>query len=311
MQHHDSFQIALPSPERWIADIRGIADPDGDAIASLYDVFAKLDQPRQTGCFANSSSAIREFILQSLPMEPNESLFNYYGYRSSRNGLDLKPRMRLKVERAYLKSAENGEQSQSSDNQEGVSFVYFNLESSSDAAIHFRRDGQPRFTPRSLKNKFQNTGLESELAGLPPELNYRLVFYGLHVPTEQKLSASIIGAGSSSQLDEFERTLRSHPTLGCKNLTDAPAVSCLDFTGWVTATPQIRIELNGKPKFIDCGTPIRDVLPEGALNSLTMQRRFMNSYRNVRFKPGDTNILSLALVGGDRLAWSTPPSASR
>jgi hypothetical protein len=132
-QRPDSFQIVLPSPERWIADMRGIVDPDGDAIASLYDVFAKLDQSQQDGCFANSRSAIRDFILQSLPMEPNETLFNYYGYRSSRNGLDLKPGMRLKVERAYLKSAATAEQASSTGNQEGVSFVYFEVESPSDA----------------------------------------------------------------------------------------------------------------------------------------------------------------------------------
>lgn len=154
-QHPDSFQIALPSPERWIADIRGIADPDGDAIASLYDVFAKLDQPRQTGCFAKVSSEIRDFILQSLPMEPNETLFNYYGYRSSRNGLDLKPGMRLKVERAYLKSAENGQRSQSS----GIKKA---------SASSISTSSHPA-TPRSISAATDN--LDSRLA--PSKTNFR------------------------------------------------------------------------------------------------------------------------------------------
>lgn len=119
----NSLQITLPSAERWIADVRGIVDPDGDAAAALFSVFAKLDELRQDGCFDEEGFAIRDLILQSLPMEPGEILFSYYGYRSSRSGLDLKPGMRLKVERAYLKPSAPEEQGQGSENQEGVSFV--------------------------------------------------------------------------------------------------------------------------------------------------------------------------------------------
>jgi hypothetical protein len=37
----------------------------------------------------------------------------------------------------------------------------------------------------------------------------------------------------------------------------------------------------------------------------------MNSYREVRFDPGDLSVLSLALVGGDRLRWSKGASSGR
>lgn len=299
-----SLQILLPSAERWIADMRGIVDPDGDATAALYALFAKLDQLEGEGCFGDDRFAVREFILQSLPMEPAEVLFNYYGYRSSRSGMDLKAGMRLKVQRAYLHAAGSGEHAPSSDSQEGVSFVYFVVKTLSDDKIQFRRAGEVHFTPTSLKRKFEAMGLESRLASLPPEWRYRLVFYGLQVPTDQKLPASIVGASTPSRLDELERELRLHPTLGCKNFRDLPAVSCLDFNGWVTVTPQVSIALNGKGKLVDCGTLLRDVLPDGVLNSLTMQRKFMDSYHEVRFKPGDENILALALVEGDRLTWS-------
>lgn len=303
--HGDFVQIALPSPERWIADIHAVFDPDGDAVKSLYAVLNRIEQQPQDGCFTNESSAIRDFILQSLPVEPNDSLFTYYGYRSSRSGLNLKPGMRLKVERAYLKTVEANEQLQSSQNQEGVSFVYFLVESGNGQKIRFRRAANPRFNPASLRNKFRRTALESELSALPPELQYRLVFYGLNVPTDRKLSASIIGARSPSKLDEFERQLRLRPSEGCEIFTDNQSVSCVDFSGWVTVTPQITIELNGKPKLVDCGTPAKDLLPESALRSLAIQRKFMDSYRDVRFKDGDMNVLSLVLVDGDRLRWTT------
>lgn len=303
-QRPNSLQIVLPSAERWIADVRGIVDPDGDAAAALYSVFAKLDQLRQDGCFSEDRLAIRDFILQSLPMEPGEVLFSYYGYRSSRSGLDLKPGMRLKVERAYLKTAEANEPARGSENQEGVSLVYFLVESGTDGRIRFRRTGGVRFNPAALRKKFQNTALESELSALYPELQYRLVFYGLHVPTEQKLSASIIGASSASRLDEYDRELRLRPAEGCKYFAGKENVTCVDFSGWVRVTPQFTVELNGKARLVDCGTSVKDVVPGGALNSLTIQRKFMDSYRDVRFKVGDASVLSLTVIDGDRLTWS-------
>ena len=300
----DSVHIALPSAERWIADMHAVYDPDGDAVVSLYAVLGQIEHLRQSGCFGGSTtnSTIRDFILQSLPMEPNDSLFSYYGYRSSRSGLDLKPGMRLKVERAYLKSAAN-DTAEPSTNQEGVSFVYFSVESASPGGVSFRRASDVRFNPASLKKQVQATGIESELAALPPQTQYRLVFYGLEVPKDQRLSASIIGASSAAQLDKFERQLRAHPTLGCKNFPGTPGLTCADFTGWVTVTPQVPVELQGKARFVDCGTPVRDVVPEGALPSLAMQRKFLDSYRQVRFPPGDSSVLSITLVGGDRLTW--------
>lgn len=304
--HPDVVEIKLPSANRWIEDIHSVWDPDGDAVKALYSVLHQLDQPQPAGCSADTVSMIRDFLLQSLPMEPNDSLFSYYGYRSSRSGLDLKPGMRLKVERAYLKSAASDEQRPPSENQEGVSSVYFLVESGSDGKLRFRRVSDARFNPASLRKKFQNTAREPELAALQPELQYRLVFYGLHVPTGQKLSASIIGGSNASKLDEFERELRLRPAEGCRHFAAGQSIACIDFTGWVTVTPQFTVALNGKPKFLDCGTPVRDVVPAGSLHSLRIQRKFVDSYRDVRFKPEDANVLGLVLVGGDRLSWSNP-----
>jgi hypothetical protein len=307
-KHPDSVLVTLPSTERWIGDLNGLAGPDGDSITALYVVLAELDHLQQEGCFSDADSIIRNFILQSMPMEPPESLFNYYGYRPNRSGLDLNPGMRLKIERAYFRAAKNGEEAQTPD-PVGVSFVYFDAKLASNGKIQFRRVGDVRFTPASLKNEIQNNGSEFELISILPEFKYRLVFYTLLVAKEKKLSAAIIGASNASQLDEFDHELRLLPDGGCKNFASTPGVACVEFNGLVTVTCQIRVELNGKSKLIDWGTRVKDLVPKESLSSLTIQRKFMDSYRNVRFDPGDVNVLSLALVGGDRLTWSkTAPS---
>jgi len=307
--HPPSVQIALPSPERWIGDFQGLVDPDGDAVAALYRFLAQLDQLQQAGCFGEGDSVIRDFILQSLPVEPRESLFSYYGYRPNRSGLDLRPGMRLKIQRAYLSAAKNGEEAEASEDSGGVSLVYFDVKSSNDGKIQFRRAGDVRFTPRVLSREFRNTGLETQLAGIPAELKYRLVFYTLLVSKLQKLATAILGASTSSKLDEMDDKLRLRPEDGCKNFAGTGGVACLEFKGLVTVTGQIRVQMNGKSKFVDCGTSVKELVPESSLPSLKIQRKFMSSYRDVRFKPGDTSVLSLALVAGDRLRWSqTAPS---
>jgi hypothetical protein len=310
-KHPDSVQITLPSTERWLADVNGLVDPDGNAVGALYVVLAKLDQLQQDGCFRGAGSMIREFILQSLPMKPPESIFNYYGYRPDRSSLDLKPDMRLKIERAYFRAAKTTEEAHTTQDFEGLSTVNFDVESGNDGKIRFRRIGDVRFSPASLKGQVQDESQESELVGILPEFHYRLVFYTLLVSKEQKLSAAVVGASSASQLDEFDHELRLRPVGGCKNFAAAHEVACVEFSGFVTVTSQIRVELNGKSKLIDWGTRVKDLLAKDSLASLTIQRKFMNSYREVRFNPGDLNILSLALVGGDRLRWSKVASGGR
>ena len=310
-KHADSVQITLPSTERWLGDVNGLVGPDGDAVEALYVVLAKLDQLQQDGCFGGAGSSIRDFIVQSLPMKPPESLFSYYGYRPDRSSLDLKPGIRLKVERAYFRAAKTTEEADVTQNFAGLSTVNFDVESGHDGKIHFRQIGDVRFTPASLKGQVQDAVHESELTGIPPESRFRLVFYTLLVSKEQKLSAAVVGASSASQLDEFDHELRLRPVGGCKNFAAANEVACVEFSGLVTVTCQIRVELNGKSTLIDWGTRVKDLLAKDSLGSLTIQRKFMNSYRDVRFNPADLSVLSLALVGGDRLRWSKSASGGR
>jgi hypothetical protein len=310
-EHPDSVQITLPSAKRWLGDVNRLVGPDGDAVEALYVVLTKLDQLQQDGCFRGAGPAIRDFMVQSLPMKPPESLFSYYGYRPDRSSLDLKPGLRLKIERAYFRAAMPPGEAPSTQNFAGLSTVNFDVESGDDGKIHFRQIGGVQFTPESLKGQVQDESRELELIGIVPEFHYRLIFYTLLVSKEQKLSAAIVGAGSPSQLDEFDHELRLRPLGGCRNFAATHGVACVEFSGLVTVTCQITVELNGKSKLIDWGTRVKDLITKNSLGTLSIQRKFMNSYREVRFDPGDLSVLSLALVGGDRLRWSKGASSGR
>ena len=304
-----SIQITLPAPERWLGDLEGRAEPDGsEDVEALYAILNDLDQLQQEGCFAETSGSIRDFIRQSVPMRPNESLFNAYGYRVERSGLDLRPGMRVKIERAYFRPAEAGEEERAAKNFAGVSTLYFDVEVASDGRTRFRQIGNIRYSPKSLAQTVQEGSRDVDLSKVPAEMHYRLLFYTYLVPKKHQRSAAIIGARGAGELDELDRELRAQSDQNCETVSAARGVTCFEFDGFVTLSCQIQVELNGKEQFVDWGAKVRDVLSKnwqgGVPKSLKIQRRFLNSYYDVRFHPGNSGVLSLALVGGDRLTWS-------
>jgi hypothetical protein len=299
----NSIEITLPAPEKWLGVNREQVESDGtDAVQSLYALLADVDQLRQKGCFEESAS-VREFILQSLPMKPTESLFYSYGYRAGRSSVELKPGMRLKIERAYFQAAETAGEEHTAKNSIGVGAVTYNVELSGNAKIRFRQVGNVRYSPRSLSQRFQDGDRDLSLNGLTQESHYRLLLYTVLVAKEHKLSAAILGADKASELDGLDEELRKHPDAACTYAATTPGVACMEFDRFVALTPQIKVELNGKRKFLEWGTRIRDVLPENSIKALRIQRRFMNSYSDVHFDLGNPNLLALPLVSGDRLTW--------
>jgi hypothetical protein len=299
----DSVQITLPPIKRWLSDVAGQTDSSSvDSVEALYATLADVDQLRQKGCFTDTS--IRDFILQSLPMRPSESLFNAYGYRVGRGGLDLKPDMRLKIERAYFRAAKNGEEEHSTKNLIGVSTIYMDVKLASDNRIQFRRAGKARYSPASLARDAKDDHRDLALVDLPRNFHDRLLFYTYLVPKEHALSAAVIGAGSSGQLDQLDRELHTQTEKGCANAAAVRGASCFGFDGFVTLSAQIKVELNGERKFIDWGARIKDIVPANSVKSLRIQRQYMDAYYDVHFDSADSNVLSLALVGGDRLTWA-------
>jgi hypothetical protein len=305
-----SMTVTLPSPENWLGVLEGREQTDeAGGIDSLYAFLADLDRSQQAGCFADSKFSPREYVLQSIPMKPSESLFSAYGYRLERSGLDLKPGLRLKIERAYFRLPSAGEEEHDVKNYLGVSTLEMSVELADDGNIHFQQIGDIKYSPASLKESGAEGNRDIRLKDLQEQPSYRLLFYSYLVPKEHHISAAILGAENASRLDELEQELRDRPEEGCKAAELQKRENCFDFQGFVTITAQINIELNGKLAFVDWGTKLRTVVPEDYLKNLRIQRKFMNTYYDVSFDPAKSDILSLALIGGDHLAWTQGKAA--
>jgi hypothetical protein len=300
-----AIQIFLPTPEKWLSHLEGRSKADdGDVVETFYSFLADLDRWEEVGCFASTSFSLRDYTLQSIPMRPSESLFNAYGYGLERSGLDLKRGLRLRIERAYFRPVGSGEEEYSIKNYLGVSTTRFDVELASDGKIRFQQIGAIQYSPESLEKDGEEGHRDLSLQDLQGQAHYRLLFYTYLVPKAHGISAAIIGASNAGQLDELEQKLRAHPEESCRDAAKARGEYCFEFKGFVTVSTQIKVELNGKSQFVDWGTKVKSIVPRKALKSLTMQRQFMGSYYDVCFDPANSNILSLVLVGGDRLTWS-------
>src|SRR6266576_337828 len=280
-----SVHITLPALATWLGDLEGGFGSDGkDEIAALFALLGDLDKLQEAGCFPDTKLSIRDFILQSLPMKPTDSLFNYYGYLAEHTA------------KLFL----------------GVSTAYFNLQLTSDGRIRFRQNGTAKYTPPSLVHGVHDEISDLAISSIPQERYFRLLFKTYLVPQKHTRSTAIIGATKSSQLDELDKELRAHLAEDCKNTAAIYGAVCFGFEGFVTLTPQVKVELNGKTKFIDSGTRIKDLLfrsQADGLKSLKIQRQFLDSYYDLQFDPADPNVLSLALVARDRVTWSNSPRA--
>jgi hypothetical protein len=309
--HNKSLRVVLPPPKTWLFGFKNSSGSDeNNTIESLYSFLTDIDRAQAANCFASTRVQARDFILQSIPTRPSDSLFNAYGYRIERSGVNLKPSLRLKVERAYFRSGEGGD---SVKNYLGVSDVLFDVTSDNAApdnpapdntgALHFQQVRPIQYSPDSLVQTDQEGSRDLALLNLKPKNHYRVLFYTHQVPTDHNFSAAIIGADDTALLDGFEQSIRADANASCSSSAH-DGIECFDFRGFVTVTVQIPVELNGNPQFVDWGTKVRGVLQDKIRKSLKIQRRFAGAYYNVNFKPADNEILDLTLVGGDRLTWS-------
>jgi hypothetical protein len=300
--------FTLPAPGRWLRDLEGRSqDDEVDDLDSLDVFLGKLDQLASQGCDAAGGASIRDFMLQSLPMRPNEGLFNAYGYRKQHSSVALKPGIRLKIERAYFRPAAVGEAEHDPKNFLGVSRLSFDVETTEKGETRFSRVGDVEYSPPTLAQEVHEGSADRGLSELRLEPYCRLLFYTFLVRKEHTISAAIIGASERGKLDQLEQELRKRADEPCKDFAATTGVACFEFDGFVTVSAQTSVEVNGATRFLDWGAKVRDILPkkspDKATKRLKIQRKFMGVYHEIRFDPRDPKLLTLELVGGDRVSW--------
>jgi hypothetical protein len=296
--HTPHIRIVLPPLKEWLFGFQNSSGAEENyTIESLYAFLGDVDRAEDAGCFAATNGEARDYILQSIPTRPSDSLFNAYGYRLERSGVNLKPNLRLKVERAYFRRGEDSVR-----NYLGASDVLFDVTTNGERMLRFQQVHAIQYSPASLAQTDHEGHHDLAILDLEAQRHYRVLFYTHQVPNDRNFAAAIIGTNDPARLDQFELAMRADAGPSCESSTH-DGLECLDFRGFVTVSVQVPVQLNGKAQFVDWGTKVKGVVPVKARKSFKMQRRFADAYYDLRFKRGDDSILDLTLVGGDRLTW--------
>jgi hypothetical protein len=159
-------RVTLPPPKNWLFGFtNSSAANENSTIESLYAFLTDVDRAEAANCFLATQAHARDFILQSIPTRPSDSLFNAYGYRIERSGVNLKPDLRLKVERAYFRHGEGGD---SVKNYLGISDVLFDVTTDADGMLHFQQVHAIQYSPESLAQTDQEGSRDQAILNLQP-----------------------------------------------------------------------------------------------------------------------------------------------
>ena len=111
--------------------------------------------------------------------------------------------------------------------------------------------------------------------------------------------ALFLWSDSSERLKARTAEARDNPDLPCDEH------DCRSFPGKTTVSPEVRIVVNQKPRYVLLGSSVRDVLRTDKVAESTdirVSRRYRNRMVPVTWEQ-KAHILALPLVAGDEMAW--------
>ena len=305
--------LTLPSLKSWQEKLLAAQSPSrSDAFlnetGAFFDAVRALDSK---GCLpAGTALPIRDLILASLPIRLDQGLFASYGYWAGKGAMDLRPGLRLEVERAYYRDTDVNAAAKSLANYVGTSTATYDILEKQGRSIRFHLTGV-EYKPQELAKR-HDRGIPdftlARLAGAAPF--YRLLLASDFVPERIKRSALLIGSTSLDRVNTVTKQFQARHGLGCADLTQGPDTLCVEFDGEVTVSPQVQVMVNGQTRFVSWGSNLKAVMGEqsaeqiaAAMKTLRVERLFDSRFSEIQFPRDDGGILELTLVGGDRVSW--------
>lgn len=252
-----------------------------------------------TSCAAHRPS---HSVFEVLPTEPeymlrspeavetpfSEVLKNYNGFVPGQNWLDLRPRMRLRIENAYY--------------QAGMPKHGLNGFLGTEIALY--RVGR--------NGAFHLLSNESKVDQRPPDQpavtellpatqdHYRDHRFFLAVKFSKRGDAApsvLLGANTEQELEALAGRLNTAPGSVCGR----GSPHCTVFPEACSVSAEIEIVVNGTPRTVLWGSTLSSIAPNP--KRLELLRLHAGRPTPVRLDIADNNALRLPLLPGDRLTW--------
>ena len=280
--------LEMPSLNEWQALLNNLDKVDFRSVDQKVDAMVSApERLADRGCLGvGSAIELRHVLRDSIPVQPGQDLYARYGYRPGGLGFDVRPGMRLKVQRAHFEGA-----GRTVKDLIGTSTVYYPF-----LGLKFGRPVVELDT-----KKLEGFQLGVALAA-PARPIYRLFFLTSYLKQGLRRSALLLGAKSVTHLQEMERKIAANPAVGCEALDPS---ACVSFEGDVTVSAEVSVTVNGVAMWAEWGTPVASLLRKlkaEQATDLRLRRAFQG-----HLVPFDSNsadqLKRTALVAGDELSY--------
>ena len=303
-----SRQLALTMPSliAWQSILPQWEQPDNREIEQKIEAILNAPETLESrGCLSiGSAIQLRQILRDAIPMRPGFDLYTAYGYRAGGLGLDLKPGVRLKVQRAHFNSPLPVNGRRSILDLIGTSTVYYECRLDRRDRIAFTKPSV-EYDSDKVKEALAKGWEDTSFARLArPQPVYRLFFLTSFLKKGVRRSALVLGAPSVARMQAMERQIAANPAIGCEELGGG---SCISFDGDVSVSAEVQVTINGHPTYLDWGSNVRTVLRKLRAEKATdlhLRRAFQGKLVPVDIDPKVEGALeSTSLVAGDELSW--------
>ncbi len=290
----------LPPPQVWEEE-----GSDERVWAEFTAFLSQLHSLQARHCFPDGGEFVaKSLVLESLAVPAAMTILYLYSYRLGTGFIDVVPGMRLRVERAAFRPTPKGDQTLA--NYLGTRTAYYELSRNERNEISLRLTHVDTTPGLAAAPDLPDTKLASQTVAARL---YRLFFLTKFVPPNRQRAALLVGTRDSKQLEEITGAIQGNPEIACSAFAGGQ-VTCVAFDGAVSLSTELKVQLNGQPSYVPVGSTLRTLLAQllpqrrpAAVRNLRIQRLFHGRYANVEFDRGDSGIMGLVLLGGDKISW--------
>lgn len=273
--------------------------------AEFTAFLSQLHSLQARHCLPDGSEFVaRSLVSESLVVPVAKIILYMYSYRLGTGFIDVVPGMRLRVERAAFRPSPKGDQTLA--NYLGTRTAYYELSRNEKNEITLRLTRVDTTPGLAEAPDLPDMKLASQTTAARL---YRFFFWTKFVPPNRQRPALLVGTRDIRQLEEITLAIQGNPEIACSALA-GEQVTCAAFDAAVSVSTELKVQLNGQPSYIPVGATLRTVFAKlppqrraAAVRKLRIRRLFHGRYANVEFDRGDSGIMGLVLLGGDKLSW--------
>ena len=308
-RRYNTLKLRLPALQDW-QSLLNLAAQDVKTSEhlqlSLNQFIDDVDHLIGRGCLPNGvGEPMRALILQTIPLPPQQGLYSFCEYWMGNGIVDLKPYLRLKVQRAYFAKNTTDSKPRPVGQYLGTSTIYYRVQQMPSGLSRLEK-GNIEIDSMASRGRFVTDKSDLSLAESVKSMPvHRLILFTQFVSRQIKRPALILSANTSRSLDKATASLQAEPAKSCSQIEKEEDVKCISFFGDVTVSPEIQVFENGRSKYIPFGTTLGDVMEKanGRNHTFKLLRQFAQEYAEVELPADSTTAQRLTLVGGDKVVW--------